>query len=273
MKASRTYLGALAAMACLLCLAPDAAYAQKSTTRSSDTITTKSGLRYVVTRKGKGSKPKKGDLMIVHYTGTLLDGSIFDSSREREPFTFRLGQGQVIKGWDEGIALLKIGDRATFIIPADLAYGERATGSIPANSALNFDVEVIGIHKKSVGDELSKTIETKGIDGVWKTYNTLKKNRFKGVYLSESELNGLGYKYLQQDKLSEAVEIFKINVDAFPKSFNVYDSLGEAYLKKGERELAVANYKRSLALNPENDNATQMMKMMNDDIPANGSGQ
>lgn len=273
MRVLQTYLGAMAAAACLLCLAPENAHAQKSTTRGSDTVTTASGLRYVVTRKGKGAKPKKGNLMEVHYTGTLLDGTIFDSSRERETFTFRLGEGQVIKGWDEGIGLLRVGDRATFIIPADLAYGERAVGSIPANSTLHFDVEVMDIHTKSVGDELVKTIETKGLDDLWKTYNTLKKKRFKGVYLSESELNGLGYRYLQQEKMDEAVEIFKINVDAFPKSFNVYDSLGEGYLKNGERELAIANYKKSLELNPDNDNAMQMLEMINGGTVPNGSGQ
>lgn len=273
MKALRTYLGTMVVATCMLCLAPDGAHAQKGITRSGDTITTPSGLRYVVTRKGKGTKAKKGDFMEVHYTGTLLDGTVFDSSREREPFTFKLGEGQVIRGWDEGIALLQGGDRATFIIPANLAYGERAVGPIPANSTLNFDVEVVGIHSKSVGGELSKAIETKGLDAAWKTYTTLKKNRFKGVYLSESELNMLGYNYLQKEKVEEAVEIFKINADAFPNSFNVYDSLGEGCLKKGDRELAIANYRKSLELNPDNDNATQMLKMISEGTATNGSGQ
>ncbi|MCK4653363.1 MAG: FKBP-type peptidyl-prolyl cis-trans isomerase, partial [Candidatus Cloacimonetes bacterium] len=89
-------------------------------------IITESGLKYIITEKGDGKIPQNGERVKVHYTGTLEDGTKFDSSLDRgEPFTFELGAGHVIKGWDEGIALLHQGDKATFLIPPELGYGSR----------------------------------------------------------------------------------------------------------------------------------------------------
>lgn len=106
--------------------------------------TTASGLRYRVTELGKGKQVEAGDKATVHYTGKLTNGTKFDSSKDRnQPFTFKVGAGQVIKGWDEGLQLLKVGDKATFVIPAELAYGDRDMGSIPPKSTLVFDIEVI----------------------------------------------------------------------------------------------------------------------------------
>jgi len=107
---------------------------------------TASGLEYVITSKGNGKQATAGDKVKVHYTGKLLDGTKFDSSVDRgDPFSFQLGKGQVIKGWDEGIALLVEGDKATLTIPAELGYGAQGSGSIPANSKLIFDVELIAV--------------------------------------------------------------------------------------------------------------------------------
>lgn len=108
---------------------------------------TESGLYVIVTEKGSGPKPKKGDKVKVHYTGRLLDGTKFDSSRDRgQPFEFPLGQGRVIRGWDEGIARLNVGSKATLIVPSKLGYGERGAGrDIPPFAPLVFDVELIDI--------------------------------------------------------------------------------------------------------------------------------
>ncbi|MDO9578874.1 MAG: FKBP-type peptidyl-prolyl cis-trans isomerase [Candidatus Cloacimonadales bacterium] len=107
-------------------------------------ISTESGLMYLITQEGTGDHPKNGDIVTVHYLGTLEDGTKFDSSYDRnEPIEFELGNGQVIKGWDEGITLLNRGAKATFIIPPELGYGSRQVGPIPANSTLNFDVELV----------------------------------------------------------------------------------------------------------------------------------
>jgi FKBP-type peptidyl-prolyl cis-trans isomerase len=110
-------------------------------------VTTDSGLQYVVIAEGDGAAPQPGNRVFVHYVGTLEDGTKFDSSRDRgRPFDFTIGQGQVIKGWDEGVGMMKVGDRRKFIIPPDLGYGARGAGGvIPPNATLIFDVELLRI--------------------------------------------------------------------------------------------------------------------------------
>ena len=110
-------------------------------------VTTASGLKYVVLNEGTGATPKTGQTVVVHYTGTLEDGTKFDSSRDRgQPFSFKLGVGQVIKGWDEGLSTMKVGDRRKLTIPPELGYGARgAGGTIPPNATLIFDVELLKI--------------------------------------------------------------------------------------------------------------------------------
>lgn len=107
--------------------------------------TTASGLKYTITEHGKGRQVVAGDKVTVHYTGTLPDGKKFDSSVDRDqPFSFQVGQGRVIRGWDEGLQLLHVGDKARFTIPPHLGYGERGAGSaIPPNSTLIFDIDVL----------------------------------------------------------------------------------------------------------------------------------
>ena len=109
--------------------------------------TTPSGLQYRDDVVGTGAEAKAGHHVVVHYTGTLTDGKKFDSSRDRDqPFHFALGAGSVIRGWDEGVAGMKVGGRRTLVIPAELGYGSRGVGPIPANSTLVFDVELIDVH-------------------------------------------------------------------------------------------------------------------------------
>ncbi|WP_074408162.1 MULTISPECIES: peptidylprolyl isomerase [Aquimarina] len=108
---------------------------------------TDSGLRYKIIQNGDGVKAEKGKTVSVHYKGSLTDGTVFDSSYKRnQPIDFPLGMGQVISGWDEGIALLQVGDKARFVIPPYLGYGDRGAGGvIPPNATLIFDVELVEV--------------------------------------------------------------------------------------------------------------------------------
>ena len=117
-------------------------------TESEKTITTDSGLQYVDIVEGTGASPQRGQRVVVHYTGTLAEnGAKFDSSRDRnQPFTFNIGIGQVIQGWDEGVGTMKVGGRRKLIIPPELGYGARGAGGvIPPNATLIFDVELLRI--------------------------------------------------------------------------------------------------------------------------------
>jgi FKBP-type peptidyl-prolyl cis-trans isomerase len=147
------------ALAALLWLSPTPCHAEGSTSKPSKPASptaakpksnkTKTGLVWEVLKEGMGPQPKVGDTVRVHYVGTLLNGKKFDSSRDRgAPFTFPLGRGQVIPGWDEGVALMRPGALYRFTIPPELAYGPRGAGeAIPPDSTLVFEVEFLGVVK------------------------------------------------------------------------------------------------------------------------------
>ena len=110
-------------------------------------VTTPSGLKYTDLVVGNGAQPQAGQTAVVHYTGWLVDGKKFDSSVDRgQPFSFPLGQGRVIKGWDEGVATMRVGGKRRLTIPPDLGYGARGAGNvIPPNATLTFEVELLDV--------------------------------------------------------------------------------------------------------------------------------
>jgi tetratricopeptide (TPR) repeat protein len=234
--------------------------------QSGDTITTKSGLKYLVLSKGTGASAELNKNVEVHYTGYLTDGKVFDSSVERgDPIEFILGTGQVIAGWDEGIALMNVGDKLRLIIPSNLAYGEKGAGKIiPPNSTLIFDVELLstGDPKPSINEALMDLVLSDSITAAINKYHELKKNNPNDYNFKESQLNGFGYQLLQVGKVDLAIAVLKLNAESYPESANVYDSIGEAYMVKGNKEEAIMNYEISLKLNPKNKNAEDNIKKL-----------
>lgn len=138
----------VAAVFIAVLLAAPAFAAKEAKKTTGKTVTTASGLKYVDTIVGKGASPTIGKQVTVHYTGTLENGTTFDSSVGKEPFSFVIGVGQVIKGWDEGVKSMKAGGKRKLTIPSKLGYGSRGiAGVIPPNATLLFDVELIDVVK------------------------------------------------------------------------------------------------------------------------------
>lgn len=229
------------------------------------TMTTPSGLTYIVTRRGQGRQPVAGETVLVHYTGALSNGVKFDSSRDRgDPFAFKLGEGRVIKGWDEAVARLRVGDEAVLVIPPALGYGERNVGDglIPPRSTLIFFIEVVDVKATTLSDVLSRTLKEKGIEATVAQFRELRGKGAGDFYASESDMNGWGYRLLASKQFREAVEVLKLNVEAYPNSANVYDSLAEAYLAFGDKQSAIDNYKKALGLNPKMESAIKALKTL-----------
>lgn len=231
-----------------------------------DTVTTASGLKYIIISKGTGAKAEAGKQVEVNYTGYLTDGNIFDSSIKRGvPFDFILGEGKVIKGWDEGVALMHIGDKFRFIIAPQLAYGETGAGGvIPPNATLIFDVDLLNVTtpKPSIADTLLATIFENGMDAAVKQYHTLYETKKDQYNFNEGELNTLGLRLLSAKMNQQAIEIFKLNTETYPNSSNAFNSLGESYFLSGNKELALQNFEKAAQLNPKNAYATMMVQKL-----------
>jgi peptidylprolyl isomerase len=227
-------------------------------------VTTPSGLTYLITKAGTGRQPKTGETVIINYAGMLTSGLKFDSSHDRDqPFSFKLGVGQVIKGWDEGVAHLRVGDHAILVIPSELAYGSRGAGGvIPPDATLIFVVEVVDVKAKSLTDVLSTTLKEKGVEAMIDEFHILKSVPDPDLYTSESDTNAFGYRLLRRNQVDEAIEVFKLNVEAYPQSANVYDSLGEAYVVRGDKQKAIESYQKALTIDPTMESAKLALRRL-----------
>ena len=233
-----------------------------------DTITTASGLKYIIMEKGNGPKADAGKQVSVNYAGYLLDSTEFDNSYKRgKPFKFILGQGQVIKGWDEGIALMNVGDKLRLIIPPDLGYGESGAGNgvIPPNATLIFDTQLMGVGdpKPPITDTLLLTIYEKGIDSAVARYHQLYETKKNDFDFDEDQINSVAYKFMNNGMYQYAIGLLKLNAETYPDSYIIYDGLGEAYMLIGNKELAIENFQKSLKLNPKDTNAEDLLNKLN----------
>ena len=230
-----------------------------------DTLLTTSGIKYFFTYKGTGPLLTPGWLAIWNYKVSLIDGTKIDATSDRDaPFASQYPSTHVIKGINEALSLMHIGDKATFILPSSLAYGTKGRPLIPPNSTLVFNIELLNMKAKSLEMVLDSILFEKPdtsephITAVLKTFDELKKKKFGDLYVSEDALNDIGYKLIGKFP-NDAEEILKLNVELYPKSFNVYDSLGDGYAAVGNKALAIVNYEQALKINPKNTESAQKL--------------
>jgi len=237
-------------------------YVMSVSAQSTDTIKTESGLKYYIVEEGNGEKVEVGKEVTLHGIGTLENGEVFwETRKSNSPFHFVIGTNSVIKGVEEGVSKMRVGDRWIFILPPEIAYGDQQREPIPANSTLIFDYEVLDVTnpKESIIDTLHITIEESGVDEALDLYIQLEKEN--DVYNFRSDqLNGLGYTLMKENKLDLAKIIFELNTKKHPNDYNTWDSLGEIYMLLGKKELAIESYERSLDLYSGNTNAVEMIK-------------
>jgi len=222
----------------------------------SDTLETGSGLKYLIIERGQGAPVVLGKEVAFHWTGYLTDGSCFGTSKGSDPFFYEPGKGQVIKGAEEALRLMRVGDRHLLILPPELAYGARGAGEvIPPNATLIFDYTVVSVTepKRSLRDTLMAEINRHGVEAALARYASLKVSAQDQYAFRESALNALGYALLGKGRTVEAVAILNQNAEDYPNAWNAHDSLGEALMEAGELEGALKHYERSVALNPENE--------------------
>lgn len=233
--------------------------------QSADTIATKSGLKYIVNKKGAGVHAELNKLVQVHYIGSFMDGKVFDSSRERgKPIEFILGTGRVIPGWEEGIALMNVGDRYKLIIPSDLAYGKNGSGEIPPDATLIFDVELIGVSTPiiDISDVLIEYVINDSIQVAVNKYHELKKDHYDEYNFKDSLLKYVANQLLQGGKIDQAIELFKLNAESFPELSNSFDCLGEAYMKKGDKMESKKYFEKSISIDPHDQTAADNLKKL-----------
>ncbi len=217
--------------------------------------TTASGLQYQIIQSGKGAKVEPGKEVGVHGIGSFADGSVFWTTRETgQLFYFVTGTKSVIKGCEEGIGMMRQGDRYLFTMPPDLAYGEKGSGElIPANATLIFDYEVVSVEepKKSIKEAMRAAIREQGMPQAIELYWQLKAEQQQDYNFRPDQLDGLAYQLLKNDP-DQAIAIFQLAAREYPESYRPYEGLGDSWFKKGDKQKAAGYYRKALVIYPNN---------------------
>lgn len=243
-----------------------------------DTITTKSGLKYFITHRSGAPPVDSGIVIFQHYTLWLSNGDKVQSSRDGgEPFVYEHPSNDVIKGSNELLALMGVGDRGIFIMPPYLAYGEKGKPpTIPPNETLTFDIEIMSTMKSSVRMELMKTLYGTSFakDSIPKVkemlmhYDKLQQGGFAGVYSrGADELIFIGND-LKDKYPKEAIEVFKRSVLEQPDTSQPFRLLGETYLKIGDKAYAIENFTKAVQLHPGDEKSLSALNELGENTAA-----
>jgi FKBP-type peptidyl-prolyl cis-trans isomerase len=229
-------------------------------------ITTASGLTYVVTHEGHGRRPQSGEMVFVHYTVLLNDGTKIESSLDGgEPFDFLLGGGGVIKGMDEAVANLGLGDEAVLIVPPHLGYGDKGAGKvIPPGATLIFLIHMVDIRPrdKVLSNVLMDVTMTQGLAAAIKRYQELRSAKFADLYTSEGDMESLGYQLIKKKRLQDAVAFLRLNTEAYPQSADALATLADALKRSGDKAQALRYCKMALVIDPKNRDAIDLLGVL-----------
>jgi len=229
-----------------------------------DVVRTVSGLVYVPFRNGAGRQPKPGEIVVARLSKYVGNGGEMRPIQGSEsPEAIRLQNGSKTPGLLEGLRRLRVGDCGLLIIPPALAYGTAgsSTLNILPNSPLVYFVDIADVKSDSLSYTVARTIAMKGVDAGISKYHELANEGFSDLYRSgQADLNALGYWRLQERDFEGAIKLFKLNVEAYPGSADVYDSLGEAYAKKGDKQQATEAYRKAVAIDPKMESSRKALK-------------
>jgi hypothetical protein len=189
---------------------------------------TASGLKYIITEPAGGTQVRMGKVVAFHYVGTLRDGTVFaDTHKTNQPVVFTVGKDKVLKGWEEGFLLLHGGDKVSFVVPPQLAYGDNPPAGVPRNAQVRFDVELLDVKNHRLSDLLRDTIAAKGVSEAERQLAREESEKFANSYVSEADLRQLAQEYRQQGKRPEATFVLSAAARLYPKSSEVKSDLSQ----------------------------------------------
>jgi hypothetical protein len=195
--------------------------------------TTASGLKYIITEPMGGTQVRLGKVVVFHYVGTLRDGTVFaDTHKTNEPAVFTVGKDKVIEGWEEGFLLLHGGDKASFVLSPQLAFGDKPPAGVPSNAQVRFDVELLEVKNRRLSDLLRETIAAGGVSAAQGQWAREESEKFANTYVSESDLRQLAAEYRQQGKAPEAMFVLSAAARLYPKSVEIQRELNQVRTEK-----------------------------------------
>lgn len=213
-----------------------------------ESVTTASGLTYKFTQLGKGPKPSDGDLMVIHGVGTFTDGKEFWNTRTDGVFyEYTLGVDRVIRGFEEGMRVVREGDRIIITMKPELAYGERARPDIPANSTLVFDYEVIGVKPKSFARLMREALATGTTD---EAIAKLKAMPDLGSYYISAPSVQSAANAANRKQAGDGEKVLTLGLTLIPNAYQLHQALGRAQAQRAATADAIKSYELALKLNP-----------------------
>jgi tetratricopeptide (TPR) repeat protein len=229
---------------------------------SLESLKTASGVVCVKIKQGNGRRLKLGDIVILRSALLLGDGTeLRHPATDGSPTWYWVLPDRHPAGFIDAMNLLRVGDSAVIVVPAALGYPKDGRkNDIPVDTVLTYVVDILDVKSVDVATAMGETIKVSGIEDAVNKYRSWQEKGFPDQHLDEKNMNALAYDLLANGNIKDAIRIFQLNVEAFPQSANVHDSLGEAYAKNGDKQKAIDEYQRALAIDPTFQSSQKALK-------------